>query len=266
MSVFNGEKFIKEAIDSILTQTYTNFELLIVNDSSTDATLDIITSYDDKRIVLINNIENLGLTKSLNKGMVLSKGKYIARQDADDISHENRLLKQVTYLESNPEVTILGTQSHIINKKGEILSPPIGWKRPVNKNSIRWFCMFDSPFYHSSVMMKRDVIQEQFDGYNENYRTSQDFELWSRVVYKYDCANLDEKLISFRYHNSSISKNYNSDSIKRMKQIMENAILECLKSKSPKGFVEELSKLINYNSSNRFLQHSSCKRRNRIAF
>ena len=125
MSVYNGEKYLREAIESILNQTFTDFEFLIVNDGSTDSSLEIILSYPDERIRVIRNDRNIGLTKSLNKALQQAKGEYIARQDADDISLQNRFEEQLIYLEKHPEVALLGTSAYKIDERGEILAKVI---------------------------------------------------------------------------------------------------------------------------------------------
>ena len=121
MSVYNGEKYLQEAIDSILEQTFKDFEFLIINDGSTDKTGEILESYHDLRIKIINNEKNIGLTKSLNKGLKLARGEYIARQDADDISMPERLEKEVEFLETHQDYAVVGAFAKIINKNSEIL-------------------------------------------------------------------------------------------------------------------------------------------------
>jgi glycosyltransferase involved in cell wall biosynthesis len=118
MSVHNGEKYLREAIESILNQTFTDFKFIIINDGSTDNSLAIIRSYDDKRIRILNNGTNIGLTKSLNKALKQAKGKYIARQDADDVSLPDRFEAQLKYFVQYPEVALLGTSTYIINQEG----------------------------------------------------------------------------------------------------------------------------------------------------
>ena len=119
MSVYNGEKYLKQAIESILKQTYTNFRFIIVDDGSNDSSFDIIKSFTDERIVIIRNDRTQGLTRSLNKALRTANGEYIARQDADDISLSNRLKSQIDFLEKHPEVELLGTGVYLINEKGE---------------------------------------------------------------------------------------------------------------------------------------------------
>jgi glycosyltransferase involved in cell wall biosynthesis len=119
MSVYNGEKYLCEAIDSILNQTFENFEFLIVNDGSTDRTLEILQSYRDPRIKVINNERNIGLTASLNKGLKIAKGEYVARMDADDVSFPHRLEQQKAFLDRNPRVAMVGSWAEVIDESGK---------------------------------------------------------------------------------------------------------------------------------------------------
>src|SRR5690606_37374672 len=121
LAVHNGERYIQEAIDSILAQTFGDFELLIVNDGSTDATRDLVLSYSDDRIRLVDNDHNIGLPKSLNRGLRLAKGRYIARLDADDISEPDRLAAQVSFLQANPDVAMVGSWYRKIDGEGNTL-------------------------------------------------------------------------------------------------------------------------------------------------
>ena len=119
MSVYNGERYLNEAIDSILAQTFTDFEFLIIDDASTDSTPKILHSYDDPRIRIVTNEENLGLTKSLNKGLALAQGEYIARMDADDISLPERLMMQLNFLIDNKTVPLVGSGAIMIDEDGK---------------------------------------------------------------------------------------------------------------------------------------------------
>ena len=120
MPVFNEEKYIAQAIDSIICQTYSNFEFIIINDGSSDSSIDIIKSYNDKRIRVIDNGKNIGISQSLNKGINISQGEYIARMDANDIATQNRFEMQINYLENN-EVTLVGTHHDIINENSVVI-------------------------------------------------------------------------------------------------------------------------------------------------
>lgn len=179
MSVYNGEEYIADSIKSILNQTFSDFEFLIIDDGSTDKTLTIINDFVDNRIKLIRNEINIGLPASLNKGIKLATGKYIARQDADDISEENRLEKQFNYAESN-NVDLLGSASYNIDMDGNILSLSL----------FNDFEKFDSEdllfekrmlFAHGTAFIRRETLLE-VGLYNEGFYYAQDAELWMRFV------------------------------------------------------------------------------------
>lgn len=223
MAVYNGEFFLEKAIDSILNQTYKNFEFLIIDDASTDGTCDILGSYSDPRIFIHRNEENIGLTKSLNKGLVLTKGEFIARQDSDDVSHLNRFEKQVEFLNARPEVALIGSQARIIDSYGRILLYK-DEEKETTRLSIIWELMFDNPFIHSSVMFRKNIVWEKYGGYDEQFRTSQDFALWSIMAKENILINMEETLIDFRIHGKSVSKNYTNENINRTKPVYINNI------------------------------------------
>lgn len=197
MSVYNGERYLREAIESILNQTYTDFEFIIVNDASTDGSLKIMQSYGDSRIKIINNEQNIGLTRSLNKAIRQAQGEFIVRQDADDISLPNRLEEQTGYFEQHPEVALLGTSIDIIDENGEILGRRTILADP-SKNFFRsgWFA-------HGSAMFKTDIVNE-LGGYNELFRYCQDYELWLRIAKHYQVRGLARGLYQLRFHDESI--------------------------------------------------------------
>ena len=202
MPVYNGEKYLREAVDSILNQTYTNFDFLIINDGSTDNTLKILQSYNDNRIKIIDNKENLGLIQTLNKGLRLASGEFIARMDADDISLPVRLEKQINYLIKQNEVGVLGSQADIINDLGEKID---FYMVPNSHNMIAWMLLFGRSFIHPSVMFRRSAIEEA-EGYNASSLYMEDYELWISLVKKTRFANLSETLIKYRTSKDSISR------------------------------------------------------------
>lgn len=221
MSVYNGQMFLREAIESILDQTFRDFEFLIINDGSSDQCSEIILSYKDSRIRLIENQYNIGLTRSLNKGLYLSKGKLIARQDADDRSRPVRLEKQISYMESHRDVVLLGAQANYINEYGSTHHSR-GSEKFQSETGIKWQLIFDNPFIHSAVIFRRDIIWGALGGYNEDFVSNQDFELWSRVVPKYKTKNLSEYLIDLRVSSRSLSSNYKLDNIEKIKSVYVN--------------------------------------------
>ena len=207
MSVYNGEKYLNEAIDSILGQTFKDFEFLIVNDGSTDKTAEILKSYKDPRIKIINNNKNIGLTKSLNKGLKLARGEYIARQDADDISMPERLEKELKFMEIQQNYAAVGTFSKIINEKSEVISLN---HNPGEYTQIQEFFKKDNCITHGSVMIRESCLQE-IGLFNESMARSQDFELWLRLSKKYYLANIPEYLYKLRKHKNSIETKYISE-------------------------------------------------------
>lgn len=192
MAVFNGERFIKSTIESILQQDYPNFELIIVDDCSNDRTVDIILSYQDKRIILLQNKKNMRLAYSLNKAITKSSGYYIARMDADDICTKERFSKQVEYMENNPTVSVLGGYAKQFGAAHKIL------KYPVEHEAIKVELLFSNPMCHPAVMFRKDSIAEW---YNSQITAGQDYELWSRLIWKARFHNLEDTLLFYRIHN-----------------------------------------------------------------
>lgn len=212
MATHNDERFIEAAIISIIEQTFTDFEFLIIDDFSIDSTSPILSNFarTDKRIRIVRNSRNLGLTKCLNKGLQLAKGEYVARMDGDDICHPKRLERQYAYFISHPVCVILATEGVIIDEQGQALRD-----RKIDLGGMdqeKYLLNFSSPFIHSGVMFSRKAILK-LGGYNEDFRTRQDIELWLRALasgMKIDI--LKEKLIYFRFHEESIS-NRNPDNL-----------------------------------------------------
>ena len=174
MSTYNDERFIEEAINSILQQTFTDFDFLIIDDFSKDRTSAILSNFArrDKRIRLVRNRRNLGLTKCLNNGLHLAKGEYIVRMDGDDISHPRRLERQYAYFISHPVCVILATEGVIIDEQGQALRD-----RKIDLGGMdqeEYLLNFSSPFIHSGVMFSRKAILK-LGGYNEDFRTRVDF-------------------------------------------------------------------------------------------
>jgi len=198
MGVYNEEEFLDTAIESLLTQTYRNFEFIIVDDASTDTTRDIATSYDDDRIEVLENKQNQGLTYSLNRALEYASGKYVARQDADDISEPNRLERQVAFLEEHDDVAVVGTGATLIDGDGNALDTRIGYCYPTHRDFLEKNCLV-----HGSILARRDVL-EDVGGYDEFFRYSQDYELWLRLARTEQLANIPEPLYNLRIHDKSV--------------------------------------------------------------
>ncbi len=201
MPVRNGAAHLQQAIDSILAQTFVDFELLIIDDGSTDATPEFLRAQRDPRVRALTNPQNLGLVPTLNRGLELARGEWIARQDHDDLSMPDRLQKQVDFLRAHPDHVLVGTEAFATGEDGK---KAYRLSRPVNPESIRWYLCFDNAFIHSSVMFRRDVIQRDFGGYPRSFH-SEDYALWSRVARARPTANLPEPLLLYREHVASVT-------------------------------------------------------------
>lgn len=178
ITTYNREKFIKKAIDSVLAQSYKNFELIIVDDDSSDNTLEIISQYHDPRIKIIKNKINLGVVKSSNKAISYARGEYIARIDDDDSwCDKDKLKKQVEFLENNPRYVLVGCGLIKINKQGKEIKR---YLLPEKDNDIRKIMLLFDPFVHSGVVFKKESC-ELVGGYNEEFFFSQDWDLLARI-------------------------------------------------------------------------------------
>lgn len=206
MPVFNAESFLQTAIDSILAQSYSNFEFLIIDDGSTDNSRNISEASTDPRIRRENNGRNLGLIATLNKGLELAKGDYIARMDADDASLPKRLEKQLAFMENNPEVGLCGTW---IEKISEGKTETIRF--PKKHKLIRFFMLFDNPFAHNTIMFRRSFLEQHAIRYDSGYKFSEDYELWDRCASLTTLANVPEALARYNYHADNTSNRHRND-------------------------------------------------------
>lgn len=195
MPVFNQERFVKKAIKSILNQTFTDFEFLIIDDSSNDSTLKILKSFKDKKIKVFKNIKQLGLAKCLNFLIKKAKGKYIVRMDGDDISAKDRLKVQVELLDKNPQIALVGSWAEVIDANGNIIGQ---FKHPTKYSKIRDVILSYNPFIHPSVCFRKKIFNS-IGGYNEELFYSQDYDLFLRMVEKYKSVNLPRFLLKFRW-------------------------------------------------------------------
>jgi len=205
MPVYNGEKYLKEAIESVLNQTFRDFEFLIIDDGSADKSAETIKSFNDARIRLERNETNLGLIKTLNKGLGLAKGKYIARMDCDDISLPKRLSIQVNFMEKHPEIDVCGSWVKVMGLKQEFVN-----KYPQNHEEARAYLLFNTPFAHPSVIIRKEVMEKHKLKYDENYKHAEDYELWSRIINYAKVSNIPKVLLHYRMHDESVSKKNSS--------------------------------------------------------
>ncbi len=196
MPAYNAEKYIKEAVDSILNQTYGDFELIVINDCSKDRTKDILLSYTDRRIVYLENEKNLGVAGTLNHGLSAAQGEYIARMDSDDIALPQRFEKQLAYLENHPQTVMCGSKITVFYDTGEESL----CHYPAEDGRIKAALLFSSPFAHPSVMIRRQVLDLHQLHYEEAFEKVEDYRLWTRLAEFGQLYNLPEPLLRYRKH------------------------------------------------------------------
>ena len=204
MSVYNGEDYLRDAIESVLNQTFRDFELIVINDCSTDSTGEILNRFAqlDERIKVHTNEVNLRLPLSLNKAIALAQGKYIARMDADDICLPERLEKQYEFMENNPKVALSSCRFMTL-KNGVISSGGCGGKS--DKESIKALLLVTNPILHPGIIAKADAIRNL--GYDKNFTCTEDMELWTRFVMAgYDIEIMPEYLMIYRLHDKQITE------------------------------------------------------------
>lgn len=197
--MFNGEKYLRSAVDSILSQTYSDFEFIIIDDGSSDNSSQIIKDYDDPRIRLVRNDSNIGLTRTLNKGLKLAQGEFVARMDCDDVSVPDRLAKQVAFMDSAPDIGACGTWALEIDETGKVFGKrqtPIGEK-------LDNFYWRSTPLIHPAAMFR--FTQSDGPWYDEKTSVAQDYELWLRIRTTHRLGNLPEYLLLYRVHEKSIT-------------------------------------------------------------
>lgn len=198
LPVYNAEKYVKAAIESILNQTYKNFELLIFNDGSTDGSLQLIKEFDDERIKIFNYEQNIGLISVLNIALSEAKGEFIARMDADDVSIPIRLEEQVLFLKKNTEIGICGSFIKIIDSDEVVI-------KPTTDNELRWWIFRGSPFAHPSIMLRKEVIKRSGLKFNLNAYAVEDFEFWWQLAFYTKMGNIDKVLLNYRVHDEQVS-------------------------------------------------------------
>jgi glycosyltransferase involved in cell wall biosynthesis len=208
MAVYNGERYLRQAIDSILSQTFTDFEFIIIDDGSTDGTAVIIDSYDDPRLHRMKNLENLGLARSLNIGLDTASGEYIARMDSDDVSLPKRLEKQVAYMDERPEIAASGTWAHDIDQEGVMLSARCV---PFGKRMDYDFWR-PSPLIHPSIIIRVAHLGDL--RYDSKIKYAQDYDLWLRLRKKCKLDNLPECLLLYRVHDNSTSQRNSTNQLR----------------------------------------------------
>lgn len=221
MPVYNMESYLKEAVGSILQQSFENFELIVVDDSSTDRSWDVLCTYYDSRLVCLRNIENIGNYPSRNKGMRVAKGKYICVMDADDIAFPDRIEKQFEYMELHPAVLACGSQFICIGMGNT-------YPKPLKYQDIQLQLLKDNRFLHPSLFIRTAVLKE-LGGYDERYRYSSDYDLACRLALRGEIVNMPDVLMQYRIHNTQISSAYRLAQKQYAREIRQKYQLEMIR-------------------------------------
>lgn len=221
MPVYNGELFVREAIESILGQTFRDIELLVIDDGSRDKSADIVSSFSDDRIRFEKNGKNLGLIETLNKGLSLARGDYIARMDADDIAEPDRLATQVAFLDANPGIALTGSWIRVFGGGLRYID-----RYPLTHEEIKAQLFFSNALAHPTVLFRRAAFTEAGLSYEERYKHVEDYGLWVKATRVLRFANVPEPLLRYRVHGSSVSRTYTPVQIENTKRIRGEQLAE----------------------------------------
>jgi glycosyltransferase involved in cell wall biosynthesis len=195
MAVHNDIRYLPDAVDSILRQSFEDFEFVVVDDGCSDGTSEYLATLNDDRIRVLRNSSNVGLTRSLNIGLDRCRGAYVARMDADDVAETDRLARQVEFLERNSEVGLLGTSRTLIDEHGDKIAKP---QAAVGLAPVLWKMLLGNAFAHPTVMLRREVLERHSLRYDETFQTAQDYELWVRMLQVAQGDNLADPLLRYR--------------------------------------------------------------------
>ena len=218
MPVYNGEEYVSQAIESILGQTFTDFELIIIDDGSTDHSVEIIKTYSDHRIVLIRNETNMKLIATLNKGLSLAQGQYIARMDADDISMPSRLARQVEFMDRSPNIGVCGTWVEIFGDAAGNF-----WRFTDNPDVAKCMLLFGCCIVHPSVMIRKSILETGLS-YSSLYPHAEDYALWVHIAQNYEITNIPEVLLKYRKSGGQVSSQYAGEQLQTTFKIQREQI------------------------------------------
>jgi glycosyltransferase involved in cell wall biosynthesis len=197
LAAHDDAPFLGEAVDSVLGQTLRDLELIVVDDASTDETPRLLDAVSDERLRVVRNVEQAGLAASLNRGLELAGGRYVARLDADDVARADRLERQVERLRAEPRCAVVGTAIVDLDEHGRSGATHV---LPTGAIPLRWHALFSSPFFHPTVLVDRELLDAHGLRYDPDYLESEDYDLWTRLFAFADGANLSEPLVRKRVH------------------------------------------------------------------
>ncbi len=221
MPVYNASQYLSEAIESILNQDVKDIEFLIIDDASEDQSAEIVKSYNESRIVFIQNQMNMGVARTLNRGIDIAKGRYIVRMDADDISIPGRLERQLRFMEAHPEIGISGGSVRLFGIGLSTIA-----RVPLDSQEVSAYMHFENPMWHMTVIMRRDLLDKFHLRYDPSFSRSEDYDLWRRAIQYFSIANIPEVLVRVREHGASATRS-NWDAVTAQTEIIQRRLLEC---------------------------------------
>jgi glycosyltransferase involved in cell wall biosynthesis len=221
MPVRDNAPFLRAAMESILSQSMRNFELLVIDDGSSDDSVAVAKSFHDSRVRVLRNGRNIGIAATLNRGLETARGGYVARMDGDDISLPRRLERQVAFLDGNPEVGICGTWAEYFGR-----GRPFTVRYPVGAGCVAASMIFSNPLAHGSVMIRSGFLKEHGLKFDEEVGAAQDFDLWSRCRAHFALDNLPEVLLRYRQHDTSVTASRSGASRKRLLKVLKDGLEE----------------------------------------
>lgn len=245
--MFNAEPYIEESVQSILNQTFEDFELLVIDDGSTDNSLEIVESIPDPRIRIIRNEVNKGLIYSLNLGVKLAEGEYIARMDADDISTPDRFAKQVSFLDNNPNVGIVGSNFRFFDATDGVHVHP-----EKSQDIIDSLLMVGCVIGHPTVMVRKRILDKVEGPYEPEYKFAEDYRLWSRFIGKTEFHNIQEILLNYRIHDGQVSTIHNEGQNSKIITIKTDILKEIYDVENNDDNNDALQILTGYGTSDMF--------------
>lgn len=219
MPVHNAAPFVRAAIDSMLAQSWTDFELLVIDDGSTDGSLAAVRSVDDPRLRVVEQKPNQGIVRTLNAGLGLARGRYVARMDADDLSLPDRLRLQCGFLDAHPEVGLCGGN---FEKTGDESGP--GWIRFFDNDALQVSLLFENPFCHPTVMMRRDVLTRHGVLYPDDSPHAEEYALWTRLARLTRFANLPDTVLRYRVHARQVSRLHNETQCRSIERVIRGQL------------------------------------------
>jgi glycosyltransferase involved in cell wall biosynthesis len=202
LAAHNEERFLRHALESVIRQTVTDLELIVVDDGSTDSTPNVLASVSDPRVVRVRNEERLGLAGSLNRALEVAHGHYVARLDADDVAFPHRLERQLARMQSDPSLAVLGSAVLELDPDGR---PGDLHLMPAGPSAVRWAALFSSPFFHPTVLVRRELLEREAVRYDTEFLESEDYDLWTRLLRLRAGDNLREPLVLYRVHERQAS-------------------------------------------------------------